>query len=303
MVLVWQGIEYQGRWNIATTVEGDVIDVKPPPPEPFPDEYTIDYSDSTGKQYQVVFKRNDVYVAPQVGEKVEIRFLPDSPGRPMGPARFRDAAFDKYLPLGLGVMAAYCISLFAIPVAGMILRRLGRQKRGGQTGPNLGMMTAAHRSPSPPHLPSKVPPVKPHVFLPFILGLTAQASAADVDYLRDVKPILAQKCFACHGALKQESGLRVDTAGKIRTGGDSGAAIVMGKPVESLLLKRVSDAETRKLACRRRGKGKNSTSGNWESSKLWIEQGARDARTNRCRLIPAAVIGRFNRRCGPLCRP
>src|SRR5690242_3251566 len=31
-----------------------------------------------------------------------------------------------------------------------------------------------------------------------------------VDYLRQIKPILASRCFACHGALKQESGLRLD---------------------------------------------------------------------------------------------
>ena len=29
-----------------------------------------------------------------------------------------------------------------------------------------------------------------------------------VDYVRDVKPILKERCYACHGALKQESGLR-----------------------------------------------------------------------------------------------
>ena len=80
-----------------------------------------------------------------------------------------------------------------------------------------------------------------------LLLLSVSASAADVDYLRDVKPLLAQKCFACHGALKQESGLRLDTAASIRTGGDNGAAIVAGKPTDSLLLTRVSasDAETR----------------------------------------------------------
>ena len=36
--------------------------------------------------------------------------------------------------------------------------------------------------------------------------------AADVDYGRDIKPLLMEKCSACHGALKQEAGLRLDAA-------------------------------------------------------------------------------------------
>ena len=36
------------------------------------------------------------------------------------------------------------------------------------------------------------------------------AFTAEVDYARDVKPIFKERCFACHGVLKQESGLRLD---------------------------------------------------------------------------------------------
>lgn len=120
--LVWQAIAYQARWNIAPMAEGDVIDVQPPPPEPFPDEYKINYRDEKGAQYQVVFKRRDVYVTPQVGDTVEVRYLLESPDRPMGPARFRDAAFDRYLPLGIGVMAVYCVLQLVVPLAGWLLR-------------------------------------------------------------------------------------------------------------------------------------------------------------------------------------
>ena len=47
--------------------------------------------------------------------------------------------------------------------------------------------------------------------------LTARA-AEPVDYLREIKPILKVRCFACHGALKQESKLRLDTGAGIRQG-------------------------------------------------------------------------------------
>jgi mono/diheme cytochrome c family protein len=64
--------------------------------------------------------------------------------------------------------------------------------------------------------------------------------AAAVDYEREVKPIFKEHCSACHGVLKQQAGLRVDTGAGLRAGGVSGAAIVPGKPQESLLLKVVT---------------------------------------------------------------
>jgi hypothetical protein len=126
---VWQGFRYQVRWNAAPVVEGNVIDVKPPPPDPFPDEYTVEYADQAGNPYQALLKRNDVYVAPKIGEKIEIRYLPEQPDQPLGPARYRDAAFVKFVPIGIGVMASYCILQIIIPLAALFIRRargLGR---------------------------------------------------------------------------------------------------------------------------------------------------------------------------------
>ena len=81
------------------------------------------------------------------------------------------------------------------------------------------------------------------VALQFLLVLGCTAAAAEkVDYLRDVKPVLAARCYACHGALKQNGGLRLDTAEFIRQGGKHGPAIVAGKPAASLLLKKISAA-------------------------------------------------------------
>jgi hypothetical protein len=78
------------------------------------------------------------------------------------------------------------------------------------------------------------------------LGLVLAGSvafAADrVDYVRDVKPILAAHCYACHGALQQKSGLRLDTAKLLRTGGNHGPAIDPGNSAESLLVERVTGA-------------------------------------------------------------
>ena len=77
--------------------------------------------------------------------------------------------------------------------------------------------------------------------LPAVAALTLAAalSAAPVDYVREVKPILTQHCYRCHGASQQKSGMRADTAASLRTGGDSGPSLVAGKPDESLLLKTI----------------------------------------------------------------
>src|SRR5437763_13500916 len=67
-------------------------------------------------------------------------------------------------------------------------------------------------------------------------------AAGPADYLRDVKPILSARCYACHGAVRQKGGLRLDTAELLRQGGDSGPAVTAGKSAESLLVARVTGA-------------------------------------------------------------
>ena len=115
--LVWNALLYQQRWNNAPVVEGVVTDVQPPPPEPFPNDFTIAYQDEAGNPHQVVLHVADVYATRNVGDKVEIRYLPGAPDQPLGPARYRDAAFLKFVPWGVGILAAYCVLQIAIRLA------------------------------------------------------------------------------------------------------------------------------------------------------------------------------------------
>lgn len=57
-----------------------------------------------------------------------------------------------------------------------------------------------------------------------------------------VRPVLAQNCFKCHGEEKQKGDLRLDVHEALLAGGESGPAIVPGKPKESLLLDAVNYA-------------------------------------------------------------
>ncbi len=85
-------------------------------------------------------------------------------------------------------------------------------------------------------------------FATVVLFLSAALSAAadQPDFARDVRPILSQYCFKCHGPDEKtrEGGLRLDDRQSALTGGDSGApAIVPGKPTASEILKRVTSTD------------------------------------------------------------
>ena len=65
--------------------------------------------------------------------------------------------------------------------------------------------------------------------------------AQEVNFQRDIAPILEERCWYCHGEDEQESGLRLDLRPKMLRGGDSGLpAVVPGKPEESFLIDVVS---------------------------------------------------------------
>lgn len=51
-----------------------------------------------------------------------------------------------------------------------------------------------------------------------------------------VRPLLVKHCIQCHGPTKQEGGLKLTSLDFLLKGGESGPAIVPGKPEESLLI-------------------------------------------------------------------
>ncbi|MFM7251187.1 MAG: DUF1553 domain-containing protein [Planctomycetaceae bacterium] len=74
------------------------------------------------------------------------------------------------------------------------------------------------------------------------------ADPAALDHFeRHVRPLLVERCQGCHGAGKQFAGLRLDGPAAIAAGGDSGPALVPGRPAESSLVARVrhGDEEVR----------------------------------------------------------
>ncbi len=104
------------------------------------------------------------------------------------------------------------------------------------------------------------------------LALATLLPAAPVDYVRDVKPILTQHCYRCHGASQQKSGMRADTAAFLRTGGDSGPSLVAGKSADSLLVQTILG--THDDIARMPYKKPALTDAQIATIRTWIDEGA-----------------------------
>lgn len=99
---------------------------------------------------------------------------------------------------------------------------------------------------------------------------TPSASARLEHYLHEVKPLLQERCYACHGVLKQEGNLRLDTASQLLQGGDSGPAVVAGKLDESPLFERI----TAEAALRMPPEGPPLSPTEIDHLRNWIASGA-----------------------------
>ncbi|MDG2384332.1 MAG: DUF1553 domain-containing protein [Pirellulaceae bacterium] len=73
-----------------------------------------------------------------------------------------------------------------------------------------------------------------------MMSLGGAVDADSTQYERDIRPLLTEKCGSCHGALRQEAGLRLDHGQLLRRGGDEGVVIDQQSPSDSRLLQRVT---------------------------------------------------------------
>lgn len=107
---------------------------------------------------------------------------------------------------------------------------------------------------------------------------TENASAAKVDFNREIKPILSNACYRCHGPDAAErkggtDGVRFDTEEGLLADLGGHAAVVPGKPEASELLKRVSSSDPN-IVMPPVGHGKPLTVREIELLTNWIKQGA-----------------------------
>tara|TARA_R110002050_G_scaffold286121_2_gene436319 strand:- start:72087 stop:74933 length:2847 start_codon:yes stop_codon:yes gene_type:complete len=88
----------------------------------------------------------------------------------------------------------------------------------------------------------------------------------------EVRAIFAHNCYQCHNENKQKGGLALDTKDGVFNGGESGLAVVAGKPKESELYKRIILSPKDKEIMPK--KGKVLAAEEIALIKLWIEEGA-----------------------------
>ncbi len=118
-----------------------------------------------------------------------------------------------------------------------------------------------------------------------LLGLALPALAfsqtpkAALNYDRDVRPILSENCFQCHGqdAKKRMAGLRLDAFDTATADRHGRAALVPGRPEESLIYQRIT-AEPRSRRMPPLSANKNLTPEQVAVLKRWIEEGGQYAK-------------------------
>ena len=110
------------------------------------------------------------------------------------------------------------------------------------------------------------------LMLGLVAGSTAQAEDTRLEFFeKKVRPILAEHCFACHSAdTKPAGGLRVDDRNGLLIGGNTGKAVVPGKPEASILLKRVVAGDRKRMPI----EGKYLTDEQIADLTVWIKDGA-----------------------------
>lgn len=131
------------------------------------------------------------------------------------------------------------------------------------------------------------------MFITGILGIAASPwlqaadgpSAADVEFFETkIRPVLVEHCYKCHSdQIKTPKGnLRLDTREALAAGGDSGPAVVPGKPGESPLLSALKYEDTQMPP---KGKLPAAVIADFEK---WISMGAPDPRSGAAAKVATA---------------
>ncbi|MFO0132277.1 MAG: c-type cytochrome domain-containing protein, partial [Planctomyces sp.] len=108
-----------------------------------------------------------------------------------------------------------------------------------------------------------------------LLGCGEVLFAQQLSFNRDIRPLLSDNCFQCHGpdAAKRQGGLRLDVSEAAIRGGDSGPAVVPGKPEDSLLIQRIHSTDP-ELQMPPPESGRALTSAQKQVLQQWISSGA-----------------------------
>ncbi len=111
---------------------------------------------------------------------------------------------------------------------------------------------------------------------PLLASPASAVEPARVRYNRDVRPILAENCLACHGfdPKHREAGLRLDTFEGATRDNDGTRAIVPGDPAKSEAFRRLLSTDKEEVMPPPKAHKKPLTPAQLDTLRRWIEQGA-----------------------------
>src|SRR5438045_7037761 len=115
-----------------------------------------------------------------------------------------------------------------------------------------------------------------NLFFAFLLPASLGAAAQEVDFNRDVRPLLSSKCFQCHGPddKARKAKLRLDLRDAALKPGKSGETpIVPGKADQSELVRRITTSDEDDVMPPSKS-GPPLTPAQVSILKRWIIQGA-----------------------------
>lgn len=111
-----------------------------------------------------------------------------------------------------------------------------------------------------------------------LLGLTrAMAVSAELDFYRDVYPVLKANCISCHNKTTTKGDLNMESPELMKKGGETGPGVIPGKSAESLVVQAAAHLDPDLLM-----PPKNNKAGAVDLKpdeiallKAWIDQGAK----------------------------
>jgi hypothetical protein len=111
--------------------------------------------------------------------------------------------------------------------------------------------------------------------LPLAVSMVVCLSWGKTDFQKQIRPILSDNCFQCHGPdpKTRMAGLRLDTKEDALAVRKNGSALVPGKPESSLLYKRITETNAA-LRMPPASSHKSLTPAQVETLKRWIAEGA-----------------------------
>ena len=104
------------------------------------------------------------------------------------------------------------------------------------------------------------------------------ATGAEIDFYRDVYPILKSNCIACHNKTTTKAALNMETPEAMRKGGDSGEGVIPGNGAESLIFQAAAHIGGVEMPPKGNKSGaSNLTPDELALLKAWIDQGAKSS--------------------------